>query len=143
MAYELEWQRTYTTLEWLFGPPMAELGWMLQLCDGSMPFCVRRSNPPPAADLAPPQVLGFPGSTASGVFILATTQDSQQPSPKSPPGMGSFTPAASQLRVGSTGARRVEAGSSASDRYSACCYPNSNRDPLTLTTLTLRNAWPS
>ena len=72
---------------------------------------------------ASPQVTGFPGSTASGVFILAAAQDGQQPTPKSPPGMGSFTPAASQLRAGS--GRRVEAGSSASDRCSvvACCCP--------------------
>jgi len=76
-----------------------------------------RSIPSPAAEPAAPQVLGFPGSTASGVFILSTAPDSAQPSPKSPPGMGSFTPASSQLRVGSS-SKRSEAGSLTSDRYS-------------------------
>ncbi len=77
--------------------------------------CYCRSIPSPAAGPLPPQVLGFPGSTASGVFILSTAPDSAQASPKSPPGMGSFTPAASQLRVGSS-SKRSEAGSLTSDR---------------------------
>lgn len=77
-----------------------------------------RSIPPPAAGPASPQVLGFPGSTASGVFILAAAaQDGgRQPSPESPPGMGSFTPAALQLRAGNS-TTPGDAASLASERY--------------------------